>query len=181
MVKNPPANAEDIGVIGSIPGLGRSPGVGNGNLLQYSCLENSMDRGMPGGLQSMVSQRVRHNRVTGRIHTHTHTHTLFNEAPLSLSPPTLKFLESHSLYNSVIRTDMWKLVYFHLEGCINKTCEFQIAGMWGVFFDGYFYAIFYRRFLWCPYLIFDSVWVNGHFHVCCQQTTPKRSSSAFLP
>ena len=42
MVKNPPANAGDMG---SIPGLGRSPGKGNGNPLQYSCLENSMDRG----------------------------------------------------------------------------------------------------------------------------------------
>ena len=45
---------------GSIPGLGRSPGVGNGNSLQYSGLENSMDR-KPGGLQSMGWQRVGHN------------------------------------------------------------------------------------------------------------------------
>ena len=42
MVKNPPANAADVG---SIPGLGRFPGEGNGNPFQYSCLENSMDRG----------------------------------------------------------------------------------------------------------------------------------------
>ena len=42
MVKNPPANAGDTG---SIPGLRRSPGGGNGNPLQYSCLENPMDRG----------------------------------------------------------------------------------------------------------------------------------------
>ena len=42
---NPPANAGDAGDKGLIPGLGRSPGVGNGNLLQYSGLENSMDRG----------------------------------------------------------------------------------------------------------------------------------------
>ena len=42
MVKNPPANA---GGLGSIPGLGRSPGEGNGKPLQYSCLENPMDRG----------------------------------------------------------------------------------------------------------------------------------------
>ena len=41
MVKNPPANAGDMG---SIPGLGRSPEEGNGNPLQYSCLENPMDR-----------------------------------------------------------------------------------------------------------------------------------------
>ena len=45
MVKNPPANAGDIRDTGSIPGLGRSPGEGNGNPLQYSCLENSMDHG----------------------------------------------------------------------------------------------------------------------------------------
>ena len=42
MVKNPPANAGDMGLT---PGLGRSLGIGNGNPLQYSCLENSMDRG----------------------------------------------------------------------------------------------------------------------------------------
>ena len=42
VVKNPPANAGDMDLI---PGSGRSPGVGNGNPLQYSCLENSMDRG----------------------------------------------------------------------------------------------------------------------------------------
>ena len=45
MVKNPPANAEDAGDQGLIPGSGRSPGVGNGNSLQCSCLENSMDSG----------------------------------------------------------------------------------------------------------------------------------------
>ena len=44
VVKSPPANLGDIGDVGSIPGSGRSPGGGNGNPLQYSCLENSMDR-----------------------------------------------------------------------------------------------------------------------------------------
>ena len=45
MVKNPPANAGNIRDAGSIPGLGRSPREGNGNPIQYSCLENPMDRG----------------------------------------------------------------------------------------------------------------------------------------
>ena len=45
-VNNLPANAGDTGDAGSIPGSGRSPGVGNGNLLQYSCLENSTERGV---------------------------------------------------------------------------------------------------------------------------------------
>ena len=45
VVKNLPANAEDARDVGSISGLERSPGEGNGNLLQYSCLENPTDRG----------------------------------------------------------------------------------------------------------------------------------------
>ena len=45
MTKELPANAGDVRDSGLIPGLGRSPGEGNGNPLQYSCLENPMDRG----------------------------------------------------------------------------------------------------------------------------------------
>jgi len=45
VVKNLPTNAGDVRDMGSIPGLGRSPGEGNGDPLQYSCLENSKDRG----------------------------------------------------------------------------------------------------------------------------------------
>ena len=57
MVKNPPANAGDAGDMGSIPGSGRSHGEGNGNLLQYSCLENPMDRGAWQATQSMGLQK----------------------------------------------------------------------------------------------------------------------------
>ena len=56
VVKNPPANARDAGYI---PESRRSPGVGNGKPLQYSCLETLMDREGPGGLPSM-GLRVRH-------------------------------------------------------------------------------------------------------------------------
>ena len=45
VVKNPPPNAGDAGNMGSVPGLGRFPGVGSSNPFQYSCLENPMDRG----------------------------------------------------------------------------------------------------------------------------------------
>ena len=55
VVKNLPAKAEDARDAGSIPALGRSPGEGNGNPLQYSCLENPWTE-EPGGLQSMGSQ-----------------------------------------------------------------------------------------------------------------------------
>ena len=44
VVKNPPARAGDARDMGSVPGLARSHGGGNGNPFQYSCLENSMDR-----------------------------------------------------------------------------------------------------------------------------------------
>ena len=57
MVKNPPANAGDTGDMSLIPGLGRSPGGGNGNPRQCSCLGNPMDR-EPGGLQSVRFQKL---------------------------------------------------------------------------------------------------------------------------
>ena len=67
VVKNPPANAGDSRNMGSIPGSGRSPGVGNGNPLQYSCLENFMDRGawqatFPGAAESWTWLSTEHSR-----------------------------------------------------------------------------------------------------------------------
>ena len=60
VLKNLPADAGDTRGVGLIPGSGRSPGVGKGNPLQYSCLENLMDRGA-WWTQSMGSQRVGHD------------------------------------------------------------------------------------------------------------------------
>ena len=71
VVKNLPANAGDAGDMGLIPGSGRSPRGGNGNPLQYSCLENPWTEG-PDGLQSTWSQRVRHNQATEHS-----THTMY--------------------------------------------------------------------------------------------------------
>ena len=56
MVKNLPANAGDIRDTGLIPGLGRAPGEGNGNPLQYSFLENPVDRGTWQATVHMVTQ-----------------------------------------------------------------------------------------------------------------------------
>ena len=58
MIKNLPAKAEDVRDMGSIPVSGRYPEEGNGNSLQYSCLENPTERG---AWWVMGSQRVRHN------------------------------------------------------------------------------------------------------------------------
>ena len=69
VVENPPANAGDTGEIwGLIPGLGRSPGVGNDNLLQDSCLENPIDRGL---WQAMV-HGVAEWDITEQLHIDTY-------------------------------------------------------------------------------------------------------------
>ena len=69
MVKNPPASAGDIRDLGSIPGSGRSVGGGHGNSLQYSFLENPMDRGAWWAtVRAIGSRRVRHD---SRDLTHT--------------------------------------------------------------------------------------------------------------
>ena len=70
VVKNPFASAGDARDAGSILGLGRSPGEGNGNPLQYSCLKFQGQRSLVGYIQSMGSKESDTTE-----HTHTHTHT----------------------------------------------------------------------------------------------------------
>ena len=60
VTKNPLANAGDIRDACSIPGLGRSPGEGNGNLLQYSCLENPTDKRAQGHKESDTTEATSH-------------------------------------------------------------------------------------------------------------------------
>ena len=66
MVKNLPPNAGEAKDVGLIPGLGRSPGEGNGNPLQYSCLENSVERG---AWQATIL-RVAQSQTQLSSHTH---------------------------------------------------------------------------------------------------------------
>ena len=70
-MKNPPASAGDARDEGSIPGSGRSPGEGNGNPLQYSCLKNSMDGGA--WWATIHGVGVAKSAMQLRIQTHTHT------------------------------------------------------------------------------------------------------------
>ena len=70
MVKNLPAN---VGDLGSICGSGRCPGVGNGNPLQSSCLEYSMNKGAWWAIAHGVSKSQ--TRLSARACAHTHTHT----------------------------------------------------------------------------------------------------------
>ena len=59
MVESPHANEGNTRNVGSIPGLGRSPGEGSGNPLQYACLKNSTEK--PDELQSMGLERIGHD------------------------------------------------------------------------------------------------------------------------
>ena len=65
---------QETGDAGSIPGLGRSPGEGNGNTLQYSCLENPMDRGAYWSIVQMG--KTGQTRLSDYTHTHTHTNQI---------------------------------------------------------------------------------------------------------
>ena len=69
MVKNPPASAGDARDVGLTPGSGRSSGGGNGNPLQYSCLQNSVDRGT---WQATVHGVVESDMIEATEHAHTH-------------------------------------------------------------------------------------------------------------
>ena len=72
VVKNLPANAGDAGGADWIPGSGRSPGGGNGNPLEHSCLKNSMDKRR---LADYIWRVCKKSDTTKQLNTHTHTHT----------------------------------------------------------------------------------------------------------
>ena len=76
VVKNPPAKTGDARDVGSIPGSGRSPGGGNGNSLQYSCLENSMDKGAWQATVHEVAKSWSDMAVNMCVCAHIHTHTV---------------------------------------------------------------------------------------------------------
>ena len=82
MVKNLPANTGDIRDTGSISVLRRSPRGGNGNPLQYSYLENLMDRS---AWLATVHRVKKSQRRLARMQTHTHTHTITKNT-ISMQP-----------------------------------------------------------------------------------------------
>ena len=85
-VKNPPANAGDARDAGSIPGFRRTPGGGNGNPLQDSCLENPMDRGAWWAIVHGVTK-------SQTAHTYTQTQEKPSKQSRSSPPPFLKYLD----------------------------------------------------------------------------------------
>ena len=77
VVKNLPASARDAKDMRSIPGSGRSPGGGNGNPLQYSCLGNPMDRGAWLAIVHGVAKSQTH--LSTHVHTHTQNQSVYIE------------------------------------------------------------------------------------------------------
>ena len=125
VVENLPVNAGDIRDVGLIPGSGRSPGEGNGNSLQYSCLENPMDRGdwqatvhrvtkSQAGLKQFSIDTYNYSKyqkeqssTTRQIIINTHTRVLFRRRQWHPTPVLLPG-KSHG----------WRsLVGCHLWGC----------------------------------------------------------------
>ena len=127
VVKNPPASSGDAEDTSSNPGMGRSPGVGNGNL-QYSCLENSKDRGACGP-QSMDSQTVRHNWA----HTYTlhwiHTELSFSNSFIEIFPFLCYLFLFLSVYRIVLVTSIHKV----------EQIIFNIFKLCIIFLDQFFY------------------------------------------
>ena len=80
VVRNLPANAEDVRDAGSILGSGRSPGGGHGNPLQYSCLENPMDRGAWWATVHGVAESATEQGGTNETETETETKAKLNTA-----------------------------------------------------------------------------------------------------
>ena len=79
---------ETVRDVGSILGSGRPPGEGNGNPLQYSCLESFMDRGAWQATVHRVTESRTRLKVHAHIHRHTHTHT-----HIKYTLPTYNFLQ----------------------------------------------------------------------------------------
>ena len=129
MVKNLPANA---GVTGLVLGLGTSPGVGNGNPLQYSCLENSMDRGAwrgasPQGSQKSQPQLSTHTQdsdhiqvqilsITILIHRQLNINLNHRTIFVSLSPLQNESVQSFIYTHSILELSPSHLFHSFLSG-----------------------------------------------------------------
>ena len=99
VVKNPPANEGDISNVGLIPVSGRSPGGGNGNPLQYSCLANPVDRGAWLGYSPWGH---RESDVTHQAHACVSFLKAETLTSLSLHSPPPGFVKSSSLILSIL-------------------------------------------------------------------------------
>ena len=98
VVKNPPASAGDTGLI---TGLGRSPGGGNGNPLQYFCLENPMDRG---AWRATAHGVAKESDTTEQLSTNIHAHNLSKIVIVNRIVQMHAYLLIHEKY---LDTEIW--------------------------------------------------------------------------
>ena len=109
VVKNLPVSAEEARDMGSIPGMGRSLGGRNGNPLQYSCLENSMDRGA--WLVTVHGVAKSQTRLSMHIHTHIHTEMFYSvDFEETISFPVFLFFSSQA-------SGLVSRLYWNVPGC----------------------------------------------------------------
>ena len=116
VVKNPPADAGDTRNAGLIPGSGRSPGVGNGNSLQYSCLENSRDRGVWGRKEADTTD---HTHTPAIYHsttdTHTHSNIYSHTHNHTYTPTHSSHTHLHALKHSRISMNACPYTFSHMH------------------------------------------------------------------
>ena len=126
VVKNPPTNAEDVKEVGSIPGLGRSPGGGHGSLLQHSCLENPTDSGAWWAAVHGIA--MSQTWLSDKALTHAHGNLTHNFPHRHHPPNTSIFLLSSSSwglspvlvnYHSVIL--LWRSYEYY--SLLNQVCS----------------------------------------------------------
>ena len=131
VVKNPPANVGGARDAGSIPGSGRSPGVGNGNALQYSCLGNSIDRG---AWCAIVRGVIESNR-TEHVYTHTLSWVIILVSGVQHSNLTLLWVILHlKLLLKYWLYSLWKvkLAQSCLTFCDPMDCSLPCSSIRGI-------------------------------------------------
>ena len=154
VVKNPPADAGDTRDVGSIPGLGRSPGVGIDKLLQYLCLENSMKR------EEFLVLYNQFSSVTYFVHSRVHMRIFQSSSPSHLPLP-------HFLFG-VCKFVLYICLYF----CFAKRSSIP--------FFSWFYI--YALLLFSHSTVSDSLRLHGqqHTRLLCPSPIPRACSNSWF-
>ena len=128
VVKNLPANAGDVREVGSIPGSGRTSGGGDGNPLQYSCLENPMDRG---SWQAMVHWVIKSQTWLKWLSMHSCKQETIEECEhIGFISRTSQIVKCYQFYICIIKWFKYKInsFYWWLKFSFNKWNQSKTLG-----------------------------------------------------